>query len=94
MLFRLNGSKQKAFTIISVTGQLFTSLTGSNSVDSLHTSNNIFSCLCKESNPVKRINHIEIYFFKPISILMVLLASPMLMDPHPGQQHAGLHYAV
>ena len=35
------------------------------------------------------------YFFKaPLTPKWFLLGSPMLTDPHPSQQHAGLHHAV
>ena len=32
--------------------------------------------------------------YNPTLPFLLLLGSPMLMDPHPGQQHAGLQHAV
>ena len=34
----------------------------------------------------------QLFFETPLPTL--LLGSPMLMDPHPSQQHAGLQHAV
>ena len=37
---------------------------------------------------------IKMFFKTPLPPIWLLLGSPMLIDPHPSQQHAGLHHAV
>ena len=46
------------------------------------------SLFCKCSN-----SYFNSFFKAPLPPYWLLLGSPMLMDPHPSQQHAGLHHA-
>ena len=40
------------------------------------------------------VTYLTFLFIKAPLAPWLLLGSPMLMDPHPSQQHAGLHHAV